>query len=128
MYVWLLQKVFLFSSKLARRWEQLSWLVKKEHLFPKIIFSKGFNSWNSTLCKPLPIQISTFFQKYVVRGSSMLGQSKFNIIELNQYCYRWLKRKHDELCYICVDWFVLIWYTHVHCIKKFDWLQKSYWE
>ena len=35
MQIWLLQKVFPFSSKLAKGSEQLSWLVKKEHLFPK---------------------------------------------------------------------------------------------
>ena len=33
-----MEKVFLFFSKLAKGWEQLSWLAKKEHLFQKMIF------------------------------------------------------------------------------------------
>ena len=35
MQIWLLQKVFPFSSKLARGSEQLSWLVKRNTFFQK---------------------------------------------------------------------------------------------
>ena len=60
MQIRLLQKVFPFSSKLARGSKQLSWLVKKEHLFPKIKFSNAFISLVFVQNIPLPMKISTF--------------------------------------------------------------------
>ena len=60
MQIWLLQKVFPFSSKLARRSEQLSWLVKRNTFFQKIKFSNVFISLISVQNIPLSMQISTF--------------------------------------------------------------------
>ena len=48
------------SNKLARGWKKLSWLVKKEHFFPKIKFSKRFISLKYTLYRSLSMRISTF--------------------------------------------------------------------
>ena len=48
MQIWLLEMVFLFFSKLAKWWEQLSWLVKKEHFSQKIKFLKRFISFKYT--------------------------------------------------------------------------------
>ena len=60
MQIGLLEKVFLFFSKLAKRWEQLSCLVKKTHLFQKLKCSNVFIFMISKKFRPLTIQISTF--------------------------------------------------------------------
>ena len=59
---WLLEKVFLFFPKPARGWEQLSWLVKKEHLFQKSNFWKRCISLKYTLYRSLSMQIGTFWK------------------------------------------------------------------
>ena len=47
-------------------WEQLSWLVKKEHLFRKTKFLKKFISLKYTLYRPLTCIQVLFYQKYEV--------------------------------------------------------------
>ena len=84
----LLQNVFLFFSKLARGLEQFSWLVKKEHLFQKnVFFSKGLDSLKSTLCRPLPIQISTFSE--ICREVLLKNRSSL-LLSTTEYCVKTL--------------------------------------
>ena len=63
MQIWLLGKVFLFFSKLAKGWEQLSWLVKKNTFFKKYFF-KRFISLKYILNRSLSMQISTFWKRH----------------------------------------------------------------
>ena len=63
MQIWLLQKVFPFSSRAGSDGsEQLSWLVKKEHLFQKIKFSNVFISLISVQNIPLSYANKHFFK------------------------------------------------------------------
>ena len=79
MQIWLLEKVFLFFCKLAKRWEQLSWLVKKEHLFQKIFFLKVHFFDMYTIHASFNAN-KYVFQKYVVRCSSYLQTVYFKFL------------------------------------------------
>ena len=93
MQIGLLQKVFLFSSKLVRGWEELSWLVNKEHLFQKINFSKRFNSLNPSLCRPLTLQISPF--------SKICHEVLFIILHKNEASFL-LEQSAKKYCILCI--------------------------